>query len=122
MSCAATRDDMAEPVPTSRQTPCPRIALPSLLASVLAWGWGKHHRSWRVDCSAMVLLLQVASKLVVPFVCRAALLCLLVPCLASAALLVTTSAARADAELCLAAHERAQVDRLEGRYLAARER
>jgi hypothetical protein len=53
--------------------------------------------------------------------CRAARFPLLGPWLASAAVLLSAPGARADREVCLDAHERAQVDRLQGRYLAARE-
>jgi len=64
----------------------------------------------------------VASKPAGHALCRAAFFCLLGLSLASAAVLADAAPARADAELCLDAHERAQVDRLERRYLAARER
>jgi len=53
---------------------------------------------------------------------RAACFPLLGPCLASAVVLLGAAGASADAEVCLDAHERAQVDRLQGHYLAARER
>jgi hypothetical protein len=53
---------------------------------------------------------------------RAAFFCLLGPGLASAAVLLCATGASADAEVCLDAHEHAQVDRLKGHYLAARER
>jgi hypothetical protein len=46
--------------------------------------------------------------------------CLLVACLAGILGVSSAARANADAEVCINAHERAQVDRLEGRYLAAR--